>query len=406
MRLRTRAGRALNTLVYGHPAGRQAQKFGDPLPMSRYIARNRPIVEGNILALPVVRRCIGELANLISAAKMVIVQPDGRRTTMLPSWMMDPSALYNLRETNQQAVWSLSLEGEMFFVWNMEGRTPEGLVVPRVRDVSFYSGGQGVVYQSWWDADGQDEHAEYFSHRRLLAAPGTWRGVPPRESGEQLTDSAQHTQKALDSMLLKDAILGVVYAFTGELGAEQREQFLKQLNKTINGPENAGTPLITDGDLKVHRIEPSMEGEKLQALQRDLDARIASQVFFLDPAALDIPTGEASLTYRNTSQLRARNWAQAGLPLAQVIAEAWTDVLRQAGFMSHVEFDATEPLMGSPADRADLASKMATANMHSARAGDGLLYSRKEIRLITGHHGDPPELPVAAADTSLGSMAS
>lgn len=388
-----RVAKALSRFVFGEE--RAPQPWGEPIPYSRYLGRNEPIVLGNVLALPIVRRCVGEVANLVASATPTIIRADGSRTTRMPSWLRNPSAIFNLRETIHQSAWSCVFNAEMFLVWDntetLGGRVrPSNIWVPRPEDVSYYSDGKSITYYQWWNG-GAEAQADMGTHRRTLSAPGVWRGVGTTRTGKVLTDSAQSTQKALDNHLLKDAILGVVFAFAGTLNKDQRTQFLQQLARNHIGPENAGAPLVTDGDLKVQRIPPSMEDAQLIDLMRELDVRIARNVFFLDLG--EHGSGQRSLTYTNTAQLRARNWSTAAEPIARTIADAFSDLLGQ-----QFVFDPAEPLRGSPADRSSLQAQMALTNERSIRSGLGPVYSIEEIREVTGLHGPGPVMPVSDSE--------
>ena len=375
---------ALDVLVYGEK--RAAMQFGESIPYSRYIARNAPVVEGNLLALPIVRRCVGEIVNLVLSAVLVIIGTDGSRTKRVPTWLRNPNGIFTLRETISQMVWESVFKGELFLTWNKDARDrPTDIWVPRSEDVSFYGTGTGITYTEWWNADAT-QTSQYFSHRRTLAAPGVWRGVGVTRTGRMLTDSAQSVQKSIDNHLLSDILSSIVFAFAGKLPDDSRKAFLAMLARNHQGPDRAGAPLVTDRDLKVHRLDPSMADKKLMELMRELDARIAAEVFFLDPAYLAIGTDEyRSLSYQNLGQARAQNWSRAAAHHAATVAEAFTDLLGE-----EVVFDPTEPLRGSPSDRAQLQRNVTLANADQVKAGLPPLYFPHVIREVIGLSGSGP----------------
>lgn len=353
------------------------------------IGQRHAILEGVVMALPIVRRCIGEWANLVNDATPMIMSRDRKASTELPSWLERPNPFFTLPEMNEQGVWSLAFDGEVFLVWNLDSRgMPVDLWIPRAQDISYNSTGKSIIYQAWW---GEGE-AQYISHRRLLSAPAVWRGVGVTRTGVQLTDSAQDAQSALNRKLVQDAVMGVFWSFTEKLTPDQRKAFITQLERNYQGPENAGAPIVAEKGVKAERIAPSTADMMLQELNRDLNARIASEVFFLDPMTFgySIADSGGGLTYKNASELRSRNYDAAAKNPASKLASLYSDTM--LGIGGKFMFSPIELHRGSPANRSRMAREMALANADHVKNGLPPIYDVEEIRAVTQLLGPGPQM--------------
>ena len=372
------------------------------LPTNQYISGTVPIQHANsrgtepIRKLPIVRKCLGYIADTINKAEPEIVDADGNvlaKRHQLPEWMTQPTPDFQMAENVQQSVWSLFVHGYLRMM---------GMVGPTGRPAWIYIGvspitsmisDSGAQFYAFVPADYGDDVmvANRVSYQRRFAAPGPVRGLSEMEPARTLLNTALHAQDVLDRHFGSNMMLDLVFTHEGEFVEGAGQNLIEQLAKRHAGPSRAWRPLVQDRKWRVERLKDSNQANQMMELYGMVNTMISTQVFGIDPLVFSLssaPVSATSLTYQNASNLRSQVWQQAVEPIANIIAGAYSDYLP---FGQYLRFSPTEFLRGSPSDRGQLVAQMALANKHS----ESEIFSDEEIREVLGYMGKTtPRQPV------------
>ncbi len=353
--------------------------------------------------LPIVRKCLGFMADTINEAEPRIIGRDGSvmvSSDDLPAWIRQPSADFVLPEFVAQAVWSLMIDGDLrvLAATGPSGRPTQMYVGSSAMATTVSANGQLIFTDSIYGSPAQEGVivADRFVHRRRFALPGTVLGLSEFGSAKVLIDSALHAQDALQRFFSSNMFLDLVFTSDDEYVQGAGGDLVAQLARRHAGGENAYRPIVTDRRWKVDRLRDSNQANQLVELVAMVNGMISAQVFGIDPAVFALgKVGDkgTGLTYENVSQIRSKVWLQSVEPVAQQIASAISDFLPRG---QRLEFCAEDMLRGSPTDRGQLVATMAQAD---AAKGGGL-FTADEMRDVVGLPSMPEEADVPLAPVS------
>lgn len=377
---------------------RRAVPLNTPLSHSVPIQHSASQGSESIRKLPVVRKCLGYIADTINEAEPRIVDVKGKviyGPRELPEWLSNPSSEYVFEELVHQAVWSLFVNG---YLRLLASTRPNG--VP----MFCYVGTTGVV--SYTISNGELIYLDYssygygsntivansISYRRRLALPGKPLGLGEFEPAKDLIETALFAQDVVNRFFGKSMFVDLVFSHDGEYVANAGKELIIQLAQQHAGPRNAFRPLVSDRKWRIDRVRDSNQANQLVEIIGMVNTAISTQVFGIDPLVFSLSTqssSASSLTYQNASNLRSQVWLQAIKPIARLIAGCFTDYLPKGQFF---EFSAHDLLRGSPSDRGQLVQAMALAGKHYGSP----LFFPEEIREVLSYYGPAPKaLPVS-----------
>ena len=343
--------------------------------------------------LPVIRKCIGYIADMINETEPVLTNKSGKEIDRglenMPEWIQNPSGEYTLSEWVQQGVWSSFANGN---VRNM-AQVRKGSMEP----VYMYIGtssllnlsyGGNIIYKDVVQTSTGDDLviiANHVAMRRRLAIPGQVMGIGEFESSKTLINTALHAQDVLDRFFGNNMFFDVVFMHDGEYVEGQAKELITKLAKRHGGTRRAFRPVVSDHKWKMERMKDSNQANQLLELLGFLNTSISTLVFGIDPLIFSLNTASHSttnLTYQNAANLRSQSWLQACAPIARMLEGCITDYL-PAGV--RFRFSPSGMLRGSPSDRAGLVATMSLAGKHNGSA----VFTKEEMRDVLGYGGDP-----------------
>ena len=367
-------------------------------PVNKPVTGTAPIQHVNnigsepIRRLPIVRKCLGYIADTLNKANPRIVDIEGnvRRTRrQFPSWLDQPSAEYAYEEMIHQAVWSLFTNGYIRLLGSVKPNGVPSAVYVGTTSVISYSLSNGTIIYLDTPEYGNDDTivANKVAFRRRFALPGQPRGIGEFEPARTLLNTALHAQDAIDRFFGNNMFIDLIFMHDGEYIEGVGANLIEQLAKRHAGPKRAFRPLVQDRKWKLERLKDSNQANQLLEIYTMVNTMVATQIFGIDPLVFSLSGGTisaTSLTYQNASNLRSQVWQQAVEPVGDVIAATIGEYLRVTG--EYFEFDPSDFLRGSPSDRAQLVANMALASKHSEKE----LWSEEEYRGVLGYRGSGP----------------
>ena len=380
--------------------------FGDiraVLPVNKPIDHTVPLqhvftsTADPIRGLPIVRKCIGYIADTINETYPEIVDKDNKvlyGPRELPDWIMNPSGEFVFTELVQQAVWSLftSQTGLRLLATVREGRPLYMYVGSPYMSVIQYGDGS-VIYVDYTTSYGGEKTivANSVSVRRRLALPGSPIGLSDIDTAKTLLDTALAAQQTLNRFFRGNMQLDLLFTYEDEPAKDVKKTLIEQLARRHAGPGGAYRPLVLDKKWKAERLRDSNQANQVLEMYQLVNGAIVTEIFGIDPLvfALGSKDSAQSLTYQNASNLRSQVWLQAVKPIAKLISECITDYLPKGQFF---QFNAVDLLRGSPSDRGKLITDMALASKHYGKP----LFERKELRDVLGYDNDIPDDTEAA----------
>ena len=376
------------------------------LPLNEIIQNTVPIqhtfIEGTrpIENLPIVRRCIGDIADMINQTELEIVDDDNRvvaRRGTLPTWILQPSGEFVLAELVHQAVWTLMINGYLRILASTRSDGTPMFIYVGTNALQTYTAGNGLMIYTDTVTYAEQSTvivADSIAVRRRLTIPGRPNGLSEYQPAKTLLNAALHAQDVISRFFGSNMFTDLIFMHEGEYTKNAGVELLEQLARRHAGPMNSFRPLVSDRRWKVDRLRESNQANQVVELISMLNSAICSQVFGIDPMYMSLDRessggSDKSLTYKNAANLRAQIWKKPVEPIADLIASCLSDYLPRG---LRFKFNASDMLRGSPSDRAALALSMAQVNAAMSSSGgegtapsQGSVFSVEEIRQVVGY---------------------
>lgn len=278
--------------------------------------------------LSVVYGCVSLIASKIASLPMSYWQIDERGQTMermpLPLWVRMPDPMrgvYGKRwaDVVTEIVWSMLLAGNAFLALKRDrsGRIVEVCAVdPGCVTVETVVDGEYVLR-----VNGQIPDYPVVPIRYIVP-PGSPLGMSPIQACHRAFTVAEGAQEQSAGFFARGSTLPGQLIFENEIDEAEVDEVLNTWNRNMAGVGKAHLPLILQGaEYKPIAISP----EDAQTLDtwRWSDARIAKQVFHLDPIHVGVKESGTQLTYQNVGQQNRVILEDALLPLMRRIETAF-----------------------------------------------------------------------------------
>ena len=331
----------------------------------------------DLSGLPITLACFRKVASRVASMRPRVLLADGTPAAQQPEWLRRPSPIWSWSDIVCQAIYSLVFEGDLFLLprLGVGGRVSQFVVVPpRLVGVERI-GRSNDPFQSYrLLLNGRPNTS--MVHIRYLALPGEMRGAGIRDSMAVSTKISQMSEAAILRHFTQAAKPGVLFSTKQPLAPDVLEEANKIVGRRFSGVEEWWKPQVLPGGATV--IPPLMNAESAQylALSQWADARIASQLFDIDPTLLGINLPGSQLTYNNAQDRTGNLWRDAIRWPASKIEEA-TSYLTSAG--RRVDLDDSSILLGGPEERLEYASMMT-----SMQVGGEPVFTVDEIRAAAG----------------------
>lgn len=349
-----------------------------------------------IRRLPVVRKCLGYIADMINEAEPILINKKGveieRGIDNMPSWIQNPSGEYVLAEWVQQGVWSAFANGSVRNLAQVRpGRTEPTYMYIGTSSLLNLSYGGHVIYKDISQTSTGDDLvivANKVSVRRRFAVPGQTIGLGELEPAKTLINTALYAQDVLDKFFGNNMFFDVIFMHDGEYVEGQAKELITKLARRHAGASRAFRPIVSDHKWKMERMKDSNQANQMLELLGFINTSISTLVFGIDPLVFSLSTAShasTNLTYQNASNLRSASWLQACSPIAAMLEGCISDYLPRG---TRLKFSPSGMLRGSPNDRAGLVANMALAGKHYGSP----VFEKQEMREVLGYSGEGPEI--------------
>ena len=333
---------------------------GDTMTLDEMIERVRGLDSLTDPQVPVVFGCLLRIISRAQALPVRVVDAAGN-VYPTPAWVRQPSPVWSWRDVVSQAVWSLVMYGDLY-TWPKfdAARHVSGVIVVSPEEAKPMKVVQRVrrilpEYAIAWNSMIIPE----IQHTRYLARPGLIRGLGAKRAKVRAQDITAMAEETLLRHFSQGARLQVVFSTDKVLDPDQLKDATRRVRAQYEGIGNSWRPAVLSGGVKVSVLSQTGEQAQYLELSKWADARIASQIFGVDPSLLGINLPGSTLTYSNAVDREANLWRDALRPVITAMEDAFSRLL-PAG--RRFEFVETGLLAGGPRDRVAYAKELATIN--------------------------------------------
>ncbi|MDE0288753.1 MAG: phage portal protein [bacterium] len=304
--------------------------------------------------LPIVFGCFRLVVQRLQA--MALGVSDGGQ---LPTWLAQPNTLYSWTDCVSQMAWSLLFHGEMVLARQAVagGRTSgfvvlnPDLVTDVVVDAYDVLPPQMIAYRGQVLPDAR--------RTRYLALPGRVSGYGPGHVLPRQAELARMSEETILRHFKQGARFQVVFTLPSGMSPEAFQEAERRLRAFYTGVAASWRPPVVSSDVGVTTMSQSADQAQYLQLSQWEEAKIAAQVFGIDPTHFRIYLSGSNLTYANMRDLEGRLWRDSVRPLAQQIEEGISDLMAPGRRLDMLE---GQVLTGGPHDRAAYAQQLANIN--------------------------------------------
>ena len=333
--------------------------------------------------------------NIVGAQGQIVgtLWPDGRTTGSVPVWMRSRGE-WDWDDMLGASCWSFLMRGNCFL---RPTRAPNGVITFA-----------GIVHPDVVSADassqrfkeGERELAQLLVNGRpaqliqgrWASEPGNWKGLSPIGA----TRKSAYIGEAADDAIARHFQQGVrkqgALTTDQKLGRRNKTETLAQMRAKWSGVDNWWSPIVLDQGLSWTDFSMTASDAEFVALSEWNDARIAGQIFHVDPTLLGIKQGGSTITYRNAIDREVQLWRDGLRPLAVKVQRIFSELLPPG---QSIDFDERGLVTGSPADRVKQAYQLAQIN----KSQNAWVFGWDEIR---DRAGFPPLEGPAPAPLMVG----
>lgn len=341
--------------------------------------------------LPIVFACFRLVAQRAQAIPLAMT--DGGT---VPGWILQPNGVWSWADCVSQMIWSLLLHGEMFLsrIATSQGRTAGFVVLDpaRVSQVNVYD--YEVLPPQMFAYNGQVLPEVY--RTRYLALPGVTAGYGPGNVLRRQRQIADMSEETILRHFRSGARFQTIFTLPGEYGDEAFKEADRRIRAFYTGVANWWRPPVLTGDVNVSTVSQSADQAQYLQLSQWTEAKVAAQIFGIDPTHFRIYLAGSNLTYANMRDLEGRLWRDATRPAVARIEEGVSRLTATGRGLDMLEGHV---LTGGPHDRAAYAQQLAAINR---TLGLELIPLNKilEVLQLPPTDGRPEPLPSGPLPTS------
>ena len=190
-------------------------------------------------------------------------------------------------------------------------------------------------------------------HIRYDTWPGDARGHGPLETAAQTIMGAEAMERYAANLAARGGIPWAVIKHPDDLTSTQTTDLQGQWVRSRNSA--AGAPAVLSGGIDLQTVTINPKDMALLELRQFDDARLAL-VLGVPPELAGLPSGNGSMTYRNSEAIYDYHWRAFLRPRSAMIMTAMSMWLTALG--TSVELNRDEYVRGAPPDRANYYSTM------------------------------------------------
>lgn len=347
------------------------------------------------LKLSVVWGCVSLLTQRLQALPIRVIGADGKPLKTKPGWMLGRGE-WDWDDMLSAVCWSFLMRGNAFL---RPRRSANGIItyvgIPHPDAVSAniisekMRGGEDVMPTLF--VNGQ---AVNVIQGRWITEPGNWRGLSPIAAARRLAYIGEASNDAISRHFQQGVRKQGALTTEATLGRRNKAETIAQMRARWSGVDNWWSPIVLDQGLKWTDFSMTAADAEFLNLSEWNDARIAGQIFHVDPTLLGIKQGGSTLVYRNAQDRERNLWLDALRPLATKVENLFSELLPTG---QRLDFDERGLVTGSPKDQIDQALKLAQINTSQKR----WVFSWDDIRERAGFDpldGVPLPLEVGEVD--------
>lgn len=331
--------------VLGVPITRQSSPPSGFGPITPALLREGLLLDPNATAgLPIVYACLHYLTQSIAGMPLRVVDEFGL-DQQIPAWLTQPSPMVSDLDLIKQIVVSITQHGNAYLVpIRSQGEMFELHCLPP-EQVQVRESVKGGV--SYW-LMGRDFTADII-HLRLIPIAGRATGLSAWDVARQAVKIGIASQDFIRRHFTQSAHLQMLLTAKGNASTEDLAEVVAQISaRHMGGADRAWAPLALSGEWDLKPMSMTTEQAKFVELTRMTNAQIASHVFRVDPALVNVIESGTTLTYSNWQDRTAHTYEVTLRPLAQII-EAAISRLLPAGL--RLDLDARAFLSGTNRDK-------------------------------------------------------
>lgn len=274
--------------------------------------------------LPVVYACHHYLTQTIGGMRVRALDTSGMEVD-IPSWLAMPSPGVTTRELIKELVVSLAHDGNAYLMPVRDGMNVVELHTLSSRKVHITQ--TSTKAPPRYTYDGHDITDDVL-HLRLIPVPGQAKGMCPWDIAHRAIRTGQSAQEFIHRHFSQSAHMQMAIIAKGAKTPEQlRELTASIAARHIGSADKAWRPLALGGDVDVKSMSMTADQAQFVELARMSASQIASHVFRIDPALLDLQQSGTSLTYSNWQDRTAHVYEVTLRPLTLIIEDALTSLL-------------------------------------------------------------------------------
>ena len=326
--------------------------------------------------IPIVFGCLLKIITRVQALPVRITAPSGTIVPN-PSWVVRPSRVWSWRDVISQAVWSLLMYGDLYLWPSFDAASRvNGVIVVDPDVVKTYKVPDNKILPDIVQTVNGYPVPELI-HTRYLSSPGLIRGIGVKKVSTKARQLSSMSEETLLRHFVQGARLQVVFSTKDPLTPEALKEATRRVRAHYEGVANAWRPVMLGSGITVSVLSQGAEQAQYLQLSQWSDARIASQIFGIDPTLLGINLPGSQLTYSNAIDREANLWRDAIRPPVTALEEAFGALVALGRKFELVEMGL---LTGGPRDRVAYAKELAEVN---AKLGVWLVLAQ-EIRDAIG----------------------
>ncbi len=208
---------------------------------------------------------------------------------------------------------------------------------------------------------------------RWITEPGKWAGLSPIAAARRMAYIAEAGQDAISRHFQQGTRTQGALTTDQTLGRRNKLETLAQMKAKWSGVDNWWSPIVLDQGLQWTQMSMTAVDAEFLKLGIWTDAKIAAQIYHIDPSLLGIAQPGGRLTYQNAQDREANLWKDALRPLASRVEDLFSELLPTG---QRLDFDESGLLTGAPRDRVAQAKVLADINLSQKH----IVFDFNEIR--------------------------
>ena len=366
-------GAATNPALYGTPTGSERR-------------------------LSIVWACVSLLTQRLQSLPVEVRMADGSVRAAKPPWLEGRLGPWDWDDLLSSVVWSFLLRGNAFLRPKRDGSGRVSYVGVVHPDVVQWVENQNATGLQDGIREGvrvmvSGQPVNDLVHGRWVTEPGNWWGLSPMGAARRTMFAGEAGVDAVARHFSQGTRMQYVLTSKDQIPAAAKREAMALIRAEWSGTENWWRPIMLDGGITPVPLSMTASDADLLSLSIWTDARIAGQIFHVDPTLLGVAQPGSQLTYTNAVDRETNLWRDALRPLAHRVEELFSQLL-PAG--QRLNIDERGLLTGSPRDRVQQAGQLMAINQQAGQ----WIFTPDEVRDRAGYPPLSDLMPLVSVPAS------